>query len=133
MKKVVWVNKSNGQLCVTIPKHSGIRDGDVVSIEKKKIERLVFSSVTADLFHYGHLQVLEKANRLGDFHVCGVLTDDAIKTYKEPPIAGFRERLAVVSGLRCVTSPMTDLCGLRSPMSFLLRRRPITSGITVPG
>jgi len=35
MKKVVWLNKSNGQLCITIPKSSGIKVGEVVSIEKE--------------------------------------------------------------------------------------------------
>lgn len=102
MKKVVWLNKSNGQLCVTIPKNSGIKEGEIVNIEKEKIKRIVYSSVTADLFHYGQLQLLENANKLGDFHICGVLTDDAIKSYKEDPIANFKERSAIISSLRCV-------------------------------
>ena len=102
MKKAVWSNKSNGQLCVTIPKNSGINNGDIVSIEKEKIKRIVYSFITADLFHYGHLQLLESANNFGDFHICGVLTDEAIKSYKDAPIANFKERKAIVSSLRCV-------------------------------
>ena len=39
MNKIVWANKSNGQLCVTIPKNSGIKEGDIVTIEKKKIKK----------------------------------------------------------------------------------------------
>ncbi len=108
MKKKVWKNKSNKQLCVTIPRNSGIVEGDIVNIEKQKINRIVYSSVTADLFHYGHLRVLEKANKQGDFHVCGVLTDDAIKSYKKPPIAGFKDRLSIISNLRCVDMVMTQ-------------------------
>lgn len=102
MKKGVWLNKSNGQLCITIPKNSGIKEGDIVSVEKEKIKRIVYSSVTADLFHYGHLRLLENANRLGDFHICGVLTDEAIKSYREYPIANFKERVSIISSLRCV-------------------------------
>jgi cytidyltransferase-like protein len=102
MKKVVWANKSNGQLCVTIPTGSGIKGGDIVNIEKEKIRNIVYSSVTADLFHYGHLRLLQTANNLGDFHICGVLTDEAIKSYREDPIAGFKERIAIISSLRCV-------------------------------
>jgi cytidyltransferase-like protein len=102
MKKQVWANKSNGQLCVTIPKNSGIKEGDVVNIEKQKIKSIVYSTVTADLFHYGHLRLLQEANDGGDFHICGVLTDDAIKSYKEEPIASFRERKAIISSLHCV-------------------------------
>jgi cytidyltransferase-like protein len=106
MKKVVWANKSNGQLCVTIPKNSGVKEGDIVSVKKEKIRKIVFSSVTADLFHYGHLRILEKANELGDIHICGVPTDDAIKAYKGEPIANFKDRLAIVSSLRCVDMVM---------------------------
>lgn len=102
MKKIVWLNKSNRQLCVTIPKNSGIKEGDIVSIEKEKIKKIVYSPVTADLFHYGHLRLLENANTLGDFHICGVVTDEAIKSYKKGPIAGLKERMAIVSALRCI-------------------------------
>tara|TARA_Y100000310_G_scaffold267407_1_gene279383 strand:- start:5058 stop:5606 length:549 start_codon:yes stop_codon:yes gene_type:complete len=108
MKKVVWANKSNGQLCVTIPTGSGIKDGDIVTVEKEKIKRIVYSSVTADMFHYGHLRLLESANNLGDFHICGVLTDDAIKSYKEAPVAGLKDRKAIISSLRCVDMVMVQ-------------------------
>ncbi len=102
MKKVVWLNKSNGQLCVTIPKNSGIKVGEVVSLEKEKVKTIVYSFVVADLFHYGHLKLLEKANELGDYHICGVLTDKAVLEYKKPTIANFEERKAIISNLRCV-------------------------------
>ena len=108
MKKIVWLNKSNGQLCVTIPKGSGVKDGDIVNVEKEKIKSIVYSSVTADLFHFGHLKLLQKANELGDFHICGVLTDEAIKSYREEPIVGFRERKAIISSLLCVDMIMTQ-------------------------
>lgn len=108
MKKIVWANKSNDQLCVTIPKNSGIKEGDIVSIEKEKIKNVVYSSMTADLFHYGQLRLLETANKQGDFHICGVETDEAIKSYREAPIAGLKERIAIVSALRCVDMVMTQ-------------------------
>ena len=108
MKKSVWLNKSNGQLCVTIPKGSGIKEGDIVSLEKEKIKKIVYSSVTGDMFHYGHLRLLENANNLGDFHICGVLTDEAIKSYKETPIATLKERKAIISSLRCVDMVMVQ-------------------------
>lgn len=108
MKKVVWLNKSNGQLCVTIPKDSGVKEGDIVTVEKEKIKTIVYSLVTGDLFHYGHLRMLQTANKLGDFHICGVLIDEAIKSYKEPPIAGFKERKAIISSLRCIDMVMTQ-------------------------
>lgn len=108
MKKIVWLNKSNGQLCVTIPKDSGMKEGDIVSVEKEKIKTIVYSSVAGDLFHYGHLRLLQTANTLGDFHICGVLTDEAIKSYKEGPIAGLKERKAIISSLRSVDMVITQ-------------------------
>jgi len=88
VKRNVWTNKSNGQLCVTIPKNSGVIDGDTVSIEKSNVRSVVYSFVTGDLFHYGHLKLLEEANKMGDIHICGVLTDEAISSYKNSPVAG---------------------------------------------
>ncbi|MEK6984236.1 MAG: adenylyltransferase/cytidyltransferase family protein [Nanoarchaeota archaeon] len=108
MKKIVWLNKYNGQLCVTIPKNSGIKEGDIVTIEKEKIKSIVYTPVTGDLFHYGHLRLLETANNLGNFHICGVLTDEAIASYKKVPIAGLKERKAILSSLRCVDMVMTQ-------------------------
>src|SRR3989344_1563867 len=102
MKKVVWLNKSNGQLCVTIPKDSGIKDGDIVNVEKEKVKSIVYTPVTGDLFHYGHLRLLQKANELGDFHVCCVATDEVIKSYRKKHIASLKERKDIISNLRCV-------------------------------
>jgi len=102
MRRIVWANKSNGQLCVTIPKNSGIKEGDIVGIEKDKVKTIVYSYVTGDLFHYGHLRLLQNANSLGDFHICGVLTNEAIQSYKDNPIADFKEREAIISSLQCV-------------------------------
>jgi hypothetical protein len=36
--KVVWLNKSNGQKCVTIPKSSDIQVGDPVKIIKMEVK-----------------------------------------------------------------------------------------------
>ena len=111
MKKIVWENKSNGQLCVTIPKGSGIKNGEVVELTPSKIKTIVYSTIVGDLFHYGHLQHLESANELGDFHVCGVLTDHAATEYRAKPVANFEERKAIISNLRCIDMvlPQTQL------------------------
>lgn len=102
MKKAVWENKSNKQLCVTIPKNSGINAGDIVNIEKEKIKIIVYTSVVGDPFHYGHLQFLQAANKLGDFHICGVLTDNAAKNYRGGTVSNFKERSAMVMANRCI-------------------------------
>ena len=109
MKKIVWENKSNGQLCITMPKGSGIKAGDIVAVEKEKIKKIVYTSVTGDMFHYGHLRLLQKANELGDFHICGIVTDEVIESYRgNKPIASLKERKTIISDLRCVDMVMVQ-------------------------
>ncbi len=108
MKRIVWENKSNGQLCVTIPKNLGIGSGDVVTLGKEKVKKVVYSTIAADFFHYGHLQFLEKAKNLGDYHICGVLTDKAIMEHRKKPLTTLEERKAVVANMLCVDMVMVQ-------------------------
>lgn len=71
-------------------------------MESKKIR--VFTSGSFDMFHIGHLNILERSAALGDELIVGVSTDELILHYKGmPPIIPFEERLRIVSSLRCVT------------------------------
>ena len=51
IKQKVWENKSNGQLCITIPKNLGLKGGSLVEIREAKVRKVVYSVVVADLFH----------------------------------------------------------------------------------
>jgi len=108
MKKVVWVNKSNNQLCVTIPTGSDIKQGDLVEINKTTIKKIAYTGVVADLFHYGHLHSIEFAKSISDYNLVGVFTDKAVEEYRAKPIANLKERKAVVSSLRCVDKIMVQ-------------------------
>lgn len=71
-------------------------------MEKKTIR--VFTSGTFDLFHVGHLNILEKSAKLGDELIVGVSTDDLIEEYKGMrPIIPFEERFRIISAIGCVT------------------------------
>ena len=70
-----------------------------MEVDCNKIERVVYSFVVADLFHYGHLQLLKTAKEAGDLHICGVLSDEAVAAYKHRPVANFEERKAVISSI----------------------------------
>jgi glycerol-3-phosphate cytidylyltransferase-like family protein/phosphohistidine swiveling domain-containing protein len=67
--------------------------------KKEKISTVVYSTLVADLFHYGHLQLLKFANSQGDYHICGLLTDKAAKYYKKNLISNFKEREAIALSL----------------------------------
>jgi glycerol-3-phosphate cytidylyltransferase len=58
---------------------------------------------TFDVFHVGHLLILERAKALGDRLVVGV-SSDALNVAKKgrPPVFPEQERLRLVSALRCV-------------------------------
>lgn len=71
-------------------------------IERGEIRKIVYSPAVADLFHYGHLQILKFAQSLGDYHICGVLTDEAVESYRRKPISNLTEREAIISSLDCV-------------------------------
>ena len=96
MKGVVWKNKSNDQLCVTIPKNSEMQEGDYVEIKKSGIKRISYVGVVGDLFHYGHLQSIQFAKSVSDYNIIGVFTDEAVEEYRVKPISNLKERKAVI-------------------------------------
>lgn len=64
----------------------------------------VFTSGSFDLFHIGHLNILEKSAALGDELIVGVSTDELIEKYKGmKPIIPFEQRFRIVSAIKCVT------------------------------
>ncbi len=71
-------------------------------MDKKHIKKIVYTGVVLDLFHYGHLQLLKFANSLGDYHVCGILTDEAVKSYRGDTICSLEERKEVLSNLNFI-------------------------------
>ncbi len=65
--------------------------------------RTVFVSGTFDLFHRGHVALLERAAALGDRLCVGVNSDAMVERYKRRPVFSEDDRLAIVTSLRCVS------------------------------
>lgn len=58
---------------------------------------------TFDVFHIGHLRILERARALGDYLIVGVSTDQMNFDKKSRyPIYSQEERWEIISALRCV-------------------------------
>ncbi|MEK6862819.1 MAG: PEP/pyruvate-binding domain-containing protein, partial [Nanoarchaeota archaeon] len=68
----------------------------------KEIKKVVYTCVVADLFHHGHLKALKFAKSLGDFLICGILTDEAVESYRRKSITDFEERKNVIENLSFV-------------------------------
>ena len=73
--------------------------------------QIVYISGVWDLFHIGHLNVLERTKALGDLLIVGVVTDEFAMEYKgEPPTIPFEQRRAIVEAIKYVnvTVPVTS-------------------------
>lgn len=65
--------------------------------------KVVITFGTFDLFHYGHLRILERARSLGDKLIVGISTDEFnVEKKNRKPIYSFEERKAIIQGLKCV-------------------------------
>lgn len=65
--------------------------------------KTVITFGTFDLFHVGHLQLLERASRFGDRLIVGVSSDSLNEKKKgRIPVFSFEERCKILSALKCV-------------------------------
>lgn len=65
------------------------------------MNKKVYVGMSADLVHPGHLNVLKKARQLGDV-IVGLLTDEAIASYKRVPYMDFEQRKEVIENIKGV-------------------------------
>ncbi len=67
-----------------------------------KDEKIVYVGMSADIIHPGHLNILHEASKYGRV-IVGVLTDEAIASYKRLPYLNYEQRSLVVSNLKGVS------------------------------
>ena len=66
---------------------------------------------TFDVFHYGHLRILERTRELCDYLIVGVSSDELNFSKKgRNPYYSFEERLRIVGALRCVDEVFKEEC-----------------------
>ena len=63
--------------------------------------RTVYMCFSADVLHSGHMAIIRKAARLGKLTI-GVLSDEAVASYKRFPILPAEERMALFANIRGV-------------------------------
>ncbi len=70
----------------------------------------VYIGMSADLIHQGHLNIIAEGRKLGKV-IIGLLTDEAIASYKRLPLIAFDERKLIVENLKGVEQviPQTTL------------------------
>ena len=74
--------------------------------QKAKIEgkRVVFTNGCFDILHRGHVELLERAKRLGDIMIVALNSDSSVKKIKgeKRPILDEEDRAYIVASLKCV-------------------------------
>lgn len=64
--------------------------------------KTVYIAISADILHHGHINLIKKASEYGKLMV-GVLTDEAVATYKRFPVIEFEERKFIIENISGVS------------------------------
>ena len=77
---------------------------EIISRDKAKGKKIVFTNGCFDILHRGHVEYLAKAKKLGDILVVGLNSDASVKCIKgsKRPVNNERDRAVVLSGLESV-------------------------------
>ena len=79
------------------------QDLQVVSAKLKVVEnRMVYMCFSTDIIHGGHIAIIRKAQRLGKL-VVGVLSDEAVASYKRFPLVPAKERMRLFENIAGVS------------------------------
>ena len=62
----------------------------------------VYVGMAAEYIHYAHINILIEARKYGDV-IVGLLTNEAIASYKRTPLATYEQRKKVISHIREVS------------------------------
>lgn len=67
------------------------------------LNRVGYTSGVFDMFHIGHLRILERARSMCDYLIVGVSTDTLVQSYKgKTPIIPYEDRVEILSAIRYV-------------------------------
>jgi glycerol-3-phosphate cytidylyltransferase len=78
---------------------------------RPKNQVLGYTSGVFDMFHIGHLNILNRAKSLCDRLIVGVTTDELVGYKNARAVVPFKERIEIVKNIRCVdlAIPQDDL------------------------
>lgn len=65
------------------------------------MKKIVYTAMSADILHIGHLNIIEEASKHGEV-IVGILTDKAIGSYKRLPTLPYEIRSKTVSAIKGV-------------------------------
>ncbi len=65
------------------------------------MNKKVYIAMSADFIHDGHINVIEEGSKYGDV-IIGLLTDEAIATYKRMPLLNYDTRKRIFENMKHV-------------------------------
>jgi cytidyltransferase-like protein len=73
-------------------------------VRKKKVkkESFVYVGMCADFIHHGHINIIKEGRKLGKV-IVGLLTDEAIATYKRIPLLNYEQRKRIIENISGVS------------------------------
>ncbi|MBE6404393.1 MAG: hypothetical protein E7040_00045 [Lentisphaerae bacterium] len=98
-KCAIYPFDAENRLCTEIDTPEDLA---VVKSKLHEIEnRIVYMCFSTDLVHCGHIAVIKKARKLGKL-VVGVLSDDAVASFKHRPLLPFEDRKSLFENIKGV-------------------------------
>ena len=88
------------------------KDPDMTDVKTRRKDRIIgYTSGVFDMFHIGHLNILNRARSLCDRLIVGVTTDELVSYKKAEAVVPFEERLEIVKNIKSVdlAIPQDDL------------------------
>lgn len=67
-----------------------------------KHQKTVYVAMSADLIHHGHLNIIHEARKLGEV-IIGLLTDNAVASYKRLPYLSYEQRKIIIENIKGVS------------------------------
>ncbi len=74
----------------------------IIILQMLSQKKTVYVAMSIDLVHPGHLNIINEASKYGTV-IVGLLTDQAIASYKRVPIMEYKDRYKVVSAIKKVS------------------------------
>ena len=65
------------------------------------MSKKIYVSMRGDLLHHGHINIINEARKLGEV-IVGLLTDEAIATYRQVPLLNYSQRKKIVENIKGV-------------------------------
>src|SRR5689334_18077141 len=91
------------------------------------MEKTVYIGMSADLVHPGHLNIIKKGRELGRV-IIGLLTDEAIASYKRAPYLNFEQRKIIIENITGVSEVVAQ-----ETLDYTANLRRIKPGYVVHG